>query len=70
MHRLLEPGKEPSSNNDILPDRAVMNGARAGEFYEPESKDVKMGFVVTVNGILMDQLRGIDTQLNEATTSS
>jgi MoaD family protein len=35
------------------------------EFYEPGLKDVKMGFVVTVNGILMDQLRGVDTKLND-----
>jgi len=35
------------------------------EFYEPELKDVKMGFVVTVNGILMDQLRGVNTRLND-----
>jgi molybdopterin converting factor small subunit len=34
------------------------------EFYEPGLKDVKMGFVVAVNGILMDQLRGVDTKLN------
>jgi len=35
------------------------------EFYEPGLKDVKMGFVVAVNGILMDQLCGVDTQLND-----
>ena len=35
------------------------------EFYEPGLKDVKMGFVVTVNGILMDQLQGVGTRLNE-----
>jgi MoaD family protein len=35
------------------------------EFYEPGLKDVKMGFVVTVNGILMSQLHGVDTQLND-----
>jgi len=34
------------------------------EFYEPGLKDVKMGFVVTINGILMGQLNGVDTQLN------
>jgi molybdopterin converting factor small subunit len=34
------------------------------EFYEPGLKDVKMGFVVTVNGVLMSQLHGVDTQLN------
>jgi len=33
------------------------------EVYEPGLKDVKMGFVVTVNGILMGQLNGVDTQL-------
>ncbi len=35
------------------------------EFYEPGLKDVKMGFVVTVNGILMGQLQGVDTRLND-----
>jgi MoaD family protein len=35
------------------------------EFYEPGLKDVKMGFVVTVNGVLMGQLSGVDTQLNK-----
>ena len=35
------------------------------EFYEPGLKDVKMGFVVTVNGILMGQLKGVDTRLND-----
>jgi molybdopterin converting factor small subunit len=34
------------------------------EVYEPGLKDVKMGFVVTVNGVLMGQLQGVDTQLN------
>jgi molybdopterin converting factor small subunit len=35
------------------------------EFYEPGLKDVKMGFAVTVNGVLMGQLHGVDTQLND-----
>jgi len=35
------------------------------EFYEPGLKDVKMGFVVTVNGVLMGQLRGVDTRLKD-----
>lgn len=34
------------------------------EVYEPGLKDVKMGFVVTVNGILIGQLKGMDTQLS------
>ena len=33
------------------------------QVYEPGQKDVKYGFVVTVNGVLMDQLRGVETQL-------
>jgi MoaD family protein len=35
------------------------------EVYEPGLKDVKMGFVVTVNGILIGQLNGVDTKLND-----
>jgi MoaD family protein len=33
------------------------------QVYEPGLKDVKYGFVVTVNGVLMDQLRGVETSL-------
>ena len=35
------------------------------EVYEPGLKDVKMGFVITVNGVLMGQLQGLDTILND-----
>jgi molybdopterin converting factor small subunit len=35
------------------------------EVYKPGQKDVKTGFVVTVNGVLMGQLHGADTRLNE-----
>lgn len=35
------------------------------EFYEPGLTDVKMGFVVTVNGVLMGQLHGVDTRLSD-----
>jgi len=38
------------------------------EVYEPGLKDVKTGFVVTVNGILMGQQHGVDTRLNEGDT--
>jgi molybdopterin converting factor small subunit len=34
------------------------------EVFEPGLKDVKMGFVITVNGVLMGQLQGVDTRLN------
>lgn len=33
------------------------------EVYEPCDKDVKSGFVVTVNGVLVGQLDGINTLL-------
>lgn len=36
------------------------------QVYEPGQRDVKYGFVVTVNGVLMDQLRGVETQLKSA----
>jgi len=38
------------------------------EVYEKGLKDVKMGFVVTVNGVLMGQLKGVDTALNNGDT--
>ncbi len=38
------------------------------EFYERGSKEVKMGFVVTVNGVLSGQLKGVETKLNNGDT--
>ena len=35
------------------------------EVYEPGLSDMKIGFVVTVNGILMGQLNGMKTELND-----
>ncbi len=34
------------------------------EVYEAGLRDVKTGFVVTVNGVLMGQLSGVNTRLN------
>ena len=33
------------------------------EVFEPGQKDVKQGFVVTLNGVLIGQLEGVDTML-------
>jgi len=33
------------------------------EVFEPGQKDVKTGFVVTVNGVLIGQLDGVETRL-------
>ncbi len=35
------------------------------EVFEPGQKDLKYGFVVTVNGVLMGQLEGVETKLKE-----
>lgn len=57
--------EEDASLSELLNQIADIYGkAFKKEVYEPGLKDVKMGFVVTVNGILMGQLQGVDTQLN------
>jgi MoaD family protein len=35
------------------------------EVFEPGLKDVKTGFVVTVNGVLIGQLGGVNTKLSD-----
>jgi len=57
---------EDTSISDLLNKLAGINGAAfRKEVYEPGLKDVKMGFSVTVNGVLMGQLGGLDTKLSE-----
>jgi len=57
---------EGASLSDLLNKLAGIYGeAFRKEVYEPGLKDVKTGFVVTVNGVLTDQLRGVDTKLSE-----
>jgi len=57
--------EEGASLSELLNQIAGMYGkAFQKEVYEPGLKDVKMGFVVTVNGILIGQLQGVDTRLN------
>ena len=38
------------------------------EVYDPINKEMKTSFVVMVNGVLMDQLKGINTPLKEGDT--
>jgi molybdopterin converting factor small subunit len=33
--------------------------------YEPGGADLKSSFILTVNGLLLNQLKGIDTKLKE-----
>jgi MoaD family protein len=57
--------EEDSALSELLNKLAEIYGRPfQKEFYEKGLKDVKMGFVVTVNGVLIGQLRGLDTKLN------
>jgi molybdopterin converting factor small subunit len=38
------------------------------EVYDPINKEMKASFVLMVNGVLMDQLKGINTPLKEGDT--
>ena len=55
-----------ASLSDLLSRIAGVHGEPfRKEVYEPGLKHVKTGFVVTVNGVLMGQLHGVDTKLSE-----
>ena len=57
---------ENASLSDLLNKLAGVHGAAfRKDVYEPGLKDVKMGFSVTVNGVLMGQLGGVDTKLGD-----
>jgi molybdopterin converting factor small subunit len=57
---------EDASLSELLNKLAGIYGeAFRREVFEPGLTDVKTGFVVTVNGVLMGQLRGVDTTLSE-----
>lgn len=52
--------------SDLLNKLAGIHGAAfKKEVYEPGLPDVKTGFSVTINGIFIGQLGGIDAKLNE-----
>jgi len=56
--------REGTSLKELLSQLSERYGADfKKQVYEPGQKDVKYGFVVTVNGVLMDQLNGVETQL-------
>ena len=57
---------EDASLSDLLNKLAGVHGAAfRKEVYEPGLKDVKMGFSVTVNGVLTGQLGGLDAKLGD-----
>ena len=58
--------KEGTSLSELLSRLAgIYGGPFKKEVFEPGLKDVKMGFVVTVNGVLIGQLDRVKTRLNE-----
>ena len=57
---------EDTSLSDLLNKLVEVHGvAFRKEFYEPGLEDVKMGFSVTVNGVLMGQIGGLDAKLSD-----
>ncbi len=55
-----------ASLSDLLNKLAGVHGkAFRKEVYEPGLKNVKTGFSVTVNGVLIGQLGGMDTKLGD-----
>jgi molybdopterin converting factor small subunit len=58
--------KEGTTLDELLRKLSDLYGtAFTKNVFEPGQKDVKYGFVVTVNGVLVGQLQGIDTKLSE-----
>ena len=52
--------------SDLLTKLAGVHGARfKKEVYEPGLNDVKTGFSVTINGVFIGQLGGLDAKLAE-----
>lgn len=55
-----------ASLSELLTKLARIHGATfQKDVYEPGLKHVKMGFSVTVNGVIMGQLGGIETKLTD-----
>jgi len=55
---------EGASLQELLSDLSNLYGTPfKKEIFEPGQKDVKTGFVVTVNGVLIGQLDGVETRL-------
>ena len=58
-----ELGTDASLSDLLTKIAGVYGKAFTKEVYEPGLKDVKTGFCVTVNGVLMGQLGGVDAKL-------
>ncbi len=58
--------KENATLSQLLDKVAEEYGAQfATEVYDPKKKEMKPTFVAMVNGVLMDQLKGVNTSLKD-----
>jgi len=58
--------KEAAPLSEVLYDVAEKYGKPfTSEVYDPEHKEMKSTFVAMVNGVLMDQLQGVNTLLKD-----
>ncbi len=58
--------KEATPLSEVLQDVSEKYGkAFTQEVYDPQRKEMKSTFVTMVNGVLMDQLQGINTPLKD-----
>jgi molybdopterin converting factor small subunit len=61
--------KEEASLSDLLDKISAKYGKPLTlEVYDPTKKEMKPNFVALINGIHMDQLKGINTQLKDSDT--
>ena len=71
IKEIIRSGREEEleiSEGASLADLLSMLAEKYGEsfrkaVYEPGSADVKQSFIITVNGLLLNQLSGVDTRL-------
>lgn len=58
--------KTHATIRDLLDSLADKHGETFKKaIYEPGNADLKSAFILTVNGLLLNQLKGLDTQLKE-----
>ncbi|MBS7616095.1 MoaD family protein [Candidatus Bathyarchaeota archaeon] len=71
VRTLIKSGREEElelAEGASIADLLLMLSGKYGEpfkkaVYEPGSADVKPGFIITVNGYLLNQLNGVETKL-------
>ncbi len=58
--------KENATVADLLNDLAEKHGASFREsVYEPKDSDMKTHYILSVNGLLLNQLKGLKTKLTD-----